>query len=80
MFFYPLTLRAGSAVWTDNVIDAADASLVGAFYGRTVDDLEPGETLDADVNFDGVVNLRDLALVAGSYGLTSETAYADWQP
>lgn len=76
----PLTLRAGNAVWADNVIDAADASLVGASYGRTVDDLEPGETLDADVNFDGVVNLRDLALVAGNYGLTSAAAYESWQP
>ncbi|MCB2213858.1 hypothetical protein KQH50_00545 [bacterium] len=78
--FAALSLAAGNAVWMDNVIDAGDASLVGASYGRSQADLAPGETLDADVNFDGVVNLRDLALVAGNYGLTSETAYGDWQP
>jgi hypothetical protein len=75
-----LTLRAGNAVWTDNVIDAGDASLVGASYGLRVEDLAPGETLDGDVNFDGVVNLQDLALVAGNYGLTSAAVYEGWQP
>lgn len=76
----PLWLRAGNAVWTDNVIDESDASLVGASFGRTTADLAPGESLDADVNFDGVVNLRDLALVAGNYDLTAAAAYADWIP
>ena len=76
----PLRLIAGNAVWTDNVIDAADASLVGASYGMTESDLLPGESLDADLNFDGVVNLRDLALVAGNYDLTSAQAYQDWTP
>jgi|GEM_PF-931370 hypothetical protein len=75
-----LTLLAGNAVWTDNIINVADASLVGANYGMTVDDLPPGEVLDADVNFDGVVNLRDLALVAGNYGLDSAAAYQAWMP
>jgi hypothetical protein len=76
----PLRLVAGNAVWADNVIDAADASLIGASYGLTLTDLLPGETLDADVNFDGMVNLKDLALVAGNYDLTSATAYQDWEP
>lgn len=69
-----LTLLAGNAVWVDNVINVADASLVGACYGMT------GTGLDADVNFDGVVNLRDLALVAGNYGLDSAAAYQAWTP
>ena len=76
----PLRLIAGNAVWSDNVIDTADASLVGACYGMTLADLLPGETLDADLNFDGIVDLKDLALVAGNYDLTSATAYQDWQP
>ena len=76
----PLRLAAGNAVWTDDVIDAADASLVGASYGLTLADLQPGEILDADVNFDGVVNLKDLALVAGNYDLSSAGVYQDWQP
>ncbi len=75
-----LRLFAGNAVWSDNVIDAADASLVGACFGMTVADLLPGETLDADVNFDGIVDLKDLALVAGNYDLSSAAAYQDWQP
>jgi hypothetical protein len=76
----PLRLLAGNAVWTDNVIDAADASLIGASYGLTLADLLPGDTLDGDVNFDGIVNLKDLALVAGNYDLTSAAAYQDWEP
>ncbi|MBG0786728.1 MAG: hypothetical protein H0S79_16655 [Anaerolineaceae bacterium] len=76
----PIRLVAGNAVWTDNVIDAADASLVGASYGLTLADLEEGETLDGDVNFDGVVDLKDLALVAGNYDLSSATVYHDWEP
>ncbi len=76
----PLRLVSGNAVWTDDVIDAGDASLVGAWYGKTTADLEPGQTLDADVNFDSVVNVKDLALVAGNYGLTSAAAYAGWLP
>lgn len=76
----PLLLVAGNAVWTDNVIDSADASLVGTWFGRTAASLLPGQTLDADVNFDGVVNLRDLALVAGNYGNSSALAYASWVP
>ena len=70
----PLTLIAGNAIWADNVINVADASLVGACYGMM------GADLDADVNFDGVVNLRDLALVAGNYGLDSAAAYQAWMP
>jgi hypothetical protein len=75
-----IRLIAGNAVWTDNVIDAADASLVGASYGMTLADLQPGDVLDADLNFDGVVDLKDLALVAGNYDLSSAVVYQDWEP
>lgn len=75
-----LNLKGGNAVWTDNVIDVSDASVVGAWYGKTLEDLVEGQTLDADVNFDGVVNIQDLAIVAGNYDLTSEIAYGAWLP
>lgn len=76
----PLRLLAGNARWTDNVIDVGDLSLVGFWFGKTLDDLAPGETLAGDLNFDGVVDLRDLALVCGNYGLTSAAAYDEWSP
>lgn len=75
-----LVLVSGNAVWTDNVINAGDASLVGSWFGKTEADLAAGEILDADVNFDGVVDIRDLALVAGNFGLSSALAYASWVP
>jgi hypothetical protein len=75
-----LHLMGGNAVWTDNVIDISDASVVGAMYGLAPADLGEGAALDGDVNFDGLVNIQDLAIVAGNYGLTSEAAYAGWAP
>ncbi len=76
----PLKLRCGNAIWTDNVIDISDAGVVGGQWGMTQADLEEGETLNGDVNFDNIVNIRDLALVAGNYDLSSEAVYADWTP
>jgi hypothetical protein len=72
----PLELQGGNAVWTDNVINIGDASLVGAEYGWTGDT----STQDADVNFDGKVNIQDLALVGGNFDLTAAVAYASWTP
>ncbi len=69
-----LRLRAGNAVWTDNVIDVHDLTAVNGAFG------DPGLNEDADVNFDGAVDGRDLALVGGNWGLTSAMAYAGWQP
>ncbi len=70
----PLVLRGGNAVWTDNVIDIHDLTLVNGGY------LDPLANSDADVNFDGEVNILDIGLVAGNYGLSSQTAYANWTP
>jgi hypothetical protein len=79
----PLRLMGGNAVWQDfsggawvpnNVIDAADVSLVGSQYGQS------GAGLDGDVNYSGTVDLLDLALVGGNFDLTSEQAYQNWNP
>gem|GEM_PF-2543235 len=70
----PLHLYGGNANWGDNVIDILDASTVGAAYGWTGDTTEQ----NADVNFDGRVNIQDLALVGGNFDLTSAAAYGEW--
>lgn len=75
----PLRLFAGNAVWqisegAIDAIDVLDASAIGSDFMKT------GADLDADVNFDGIVNIRDLALVGGNYGLTNATAYQNWTP
>ena len=76
----PLTLRCGNALWSDNIITVSDAGIIGGQWGMTPDDLEAGETLNGDVNFDDIVNIRDLALVAGNYDLSSEDVYTNWTP
>jgi len=76
----PLTLHCGNALWSDNIINVYDVGIVGDQWGMSQGDLEPGETLNGDVNFDNIVNIRDLALVAGNYGLSSEDAYTNWTP
>ena len=76
----PLRLLGGNANWSDNIIDGHDVGIVGGQWGMSKGDLKPGETLNGDVNFDDIVNIRDWALVAGNYGLSSEDAYADWTP
>lgn len=70
----PLLLRGGNAVWTDDVIDIHDLTMVTGGY------LDPAANPNADVNFDGVVNILDIGLVAGNYGLSSQTAYENWTP
>ena len=69
-----LRLISGNAVWTDNEINLDDYTAVCGAWG----DVTLNE--DADVNFDGFVDARDLALVAGNWGLNSDAAYAAWLP
>jgi hypothetical protein len=76
----PLELKIGNPEWSDNVIDGSDLDLVDLWFDLTTADLAPGETLDGDVNFDGLVNVQDLAIVAARYGLTSADVYVDWVP
>jgi len=67
-----LVLRSGNAQDADDIIDVYDLAIVYGAYG----DFEANPK--GDVNFDGQIDTRDLALVAGNFGLTSEMAYAGW--
>lgn len=69
----PLHLLAGD-VNADDLVDTADLEAIGAAFDAS------GSGLAADLNGDGVVNLQDLALAAGNYGLTPAEAYGDWLP
>jgi len=79
-----LTLKGGNAYWKatadtyDNIINGADASLVGGQYGTAGSLTDIGN--HGDCNFDGIVNIQDLALVGGNYDLTSLLAYDSWLP
>ncbi len=66
-----LVLKGGNANWANNRIDAGDASVIGTYYGQTINN-------DADVNFDGKVDITDLTLVGGNFLLTSANAYGSW--
>jgi len=68
----PLRLFGGD-VNQDDKIELLDASDVGSAWGSTADPA-------ANINYDGIVNIQDLALVGGNYGLTSTTAYTSWSP
>ena len=70
----PLRLVGGNAIWTDNVINAQDLALVAGELGKST------FNADADINGNGKVDIFDLAMVAGNYGMTSEVAYAGWTP
>ena len=88
----PLELKGGNAVWRDvltgapdNVIDTSDASLVGTQYGSG--GTSDGYLNNGDCNFDGKVNIQDLALIGGNYDLqsydplaTTTLAYQTWMP
>ena len=61
----------GGDVDQNNAIGLSDASTVGSDWGST---LNP----ESNINYDGIVNIQDLALVGGNYGLTSADAYSWW--
>ena len=67
----PLLRLLGGDVNQDDQIELLDANAVGGAWGSIVDST-------ANINFDGIVNIQDLALVGGNYGQTSANAYVDW--
>lgn len=81
MILPALQLKAGNIynlLTSENKVDLSDASMMTALgtYGAVGDPL----LLPADANFDGKVNIQDLALVGGNFDLTSALAYASWLP
>jgi len=76
----PLLLLAGNVVDSDNEIDSEDMDLISLWFDLTLEDIKPGDPLLGDANFDGVVDIRDLALAGGNFGLNGATAYLDWMP
>ncbi|MEM7028059.1 MAG: SBBP repeat-containing protein [Chloroflexota bacterium] len=67
----PTTLKGGDAT-NDNRIRIADATLIGTHFGNTV---AGGADPNADINADGVVNIQDLAILGGNFGLTNCQAW-----
>jgi len=70
----PVKLLGGD-VDDNDVIEINDASAIGGAFGTV-----PGDTYwnaSADINNDGVINILDLVLMGGNYGLTSPVA---WTP
>jgi hypothetical protein len=74
VLFPALGLLSGNAVWTDNAITDTDLDAIRDSFDLT------GSGMDADVNQDGRVNIQDLALAGGNFGLTSADVYAGWLP
>ncbi len=60
-----LTLRAGD-IDGNQTIDLADASYIGANFNVPV----PPAPFAADLNRDGLVDVRDLVLLGGNFGMT----------
>jgi hypothetical protein len=69
----PLRLLAGD-VLGDGTVGTADLDAIRAAFG------EVGASLASDLNGDGRVDVRDLALAGGNLGLTADEAYAGWLP
>lgn len=69
-----LVLRSGNAQDEDDIIDLDDLAIVNGAY------MDFASNPQGDLNFDGLIDARDLALVAGNYGLTSSAAYTNWPP
>lgn len=69
-----LVLRSGNAQDEDDIIDLDDLAIVNGAYNNFAANPQ------GDLNFDGLIDARDLALVAGNYGLTSSAAYTNWPP
>ena len=78
--FSPLLLLGGNVVNTDNEVNTGDLDLIKMWFGTTAGDLKPGDPLLGDANGDGIVDVRDLALAGGNFGLNGGTAYQGWLP
>ena len=73
----PLKLKGGNAEMSDNEINIYDITKITGVYGKASTLAAP---LEEDINANGTVDVYDLAMAAGNYGLTCATAYANWVP
>jgi hypothetical protein len=76
----PIVLLAGNVDNTDNEINYDDLDLIKVNFNLARALLRTGAKLVGDANGDGIVDIRDLALAGGNFGLDGSTAYADWLP
>jgi hypothetical protein len=70
-----IQLLGGDATDNDQ-IDINDASCIGSAYGTGSNTCSGGPGANSDVNGDGIVNIYDLTLMGGNYGLST----SPWVP
>lgn len=75
-----IVLLAGNVDNSDNEINFDDLDLIRDNFFSLHAFRVAGAKLVGDANGDGVVDVRDLALAGGNFGLNGTTAYANWLP
>jgi hypothetical protein len=76
----PILLRAGNVDNSNNEINFDDLDLIRDNFFSLHAFRVAGAKLVGDANGDGIVDVRDLALAGGNFGLNGTTAYANWLP
>ena len=75
-----IVLLAGNVDNSDNEVNFDDLDLISANFDQTLTKIKISALLSGDANGDGIVDVRDLALAGGNFGLNGATAYANWLP
>lgn len=75
-----LVLLAGNVSSVDNEINIDDLDLIRDSFDLNTTVFKSSIKLSGDANGDGIVDIRDLALAGGNFGLNGATAYLDWMP
>jgi len=75
-----LVLLAGNVNTADNEINIDDLDLIRGSFDLNTTVFKSSIKLSGDANGDGIVDIRDLALAGGNFGLNGATAYLDWMP
>ena len=76
----PIVLLAGNVDNSNNEINFDDLNLIRDNFFSLHALRVAGAKLVGDANGDGIVDVRDLALAGGNYGLNGSTAYQGWLP
>ena len=75
-----LVLLAGNVSSVDNEINIDDLDLIRDSFDLNTTVFKSSIKLSGDANGDEIVDIRDLALAGGNFGLNGATAYLDWMP